>query len=135
MLLSQSTNHWCPLKVQCNDRQLACGLIVTPTRENLTATPLGGHTSFEGKVPLKGSTSLLQLSLVRRELFVFLNCPGLRLHSFISCSALVFQAQLVLRQRLGNLILLKASWSHCRSAGFAVAGLMLNFQYSRISTQ
>ena len=135
MQLSQSTNHWCPLKVQCNDRQLACGLIVTPTRENLTATPLGGHTSFEGKVPLKGSTSLLQLSLVRRELFFFFKLPGLETSLFHFLFSPGISSLACSEQRLGNLILLKASWSHCRSAGFAVAGFMLNFQYSRIPTQ
>ena len=109
--------------MQYNDRQLACGLIVTPTREKPNS-----HTSwrphlFEGKVPLlKAALSLLQLSLVRRELFFFKKLPGLETSLFHFLFSPGISSLACSEQRLGNLILLKASWSHCGSAGFAVAG-------------
>lgn len=114
--------------MQCNDRQLACGLIVTPTREKPKS-----HTSWrphllEGKVPLlKAALSLLQLSLVRRELFFLKKkLPGLEMSLFHFLFSPGISSLACSEQKLGNLILLKASWSHRRSAGFAVAGLILN---------
>ena len=113
--------------MQCNDRQLACGLIVTPTREKPNS-----HTSwrphlFEGKVPLlKAALSLLQMSLVRRDFFFFFKLPGLEMSLFHFLFSPGISSLACSEQKLGNLILLKALWSHHRSAGFAVAGLILS---------